>query len=371
MENPLLGRDAQPQQGTLPETRRCKGHEEQGYSQAGTAKPWERAALGAGPKLQPCFLQWPFPAPPKLTHCRVQISQPPRKDPHRQTQWFADGALLNRRKPGWPALALVLLEEALAGHLSREPLCPRGSPGTRRRGPDLLRGAEELNTKLCSLVGSHREVQSTTASLVRTHVVGSASVWREQAHGPCNAIPACCSPRHEGCWAKTLFARGLWELKGRKGAAAQRQTPGTFGDPYLRQSSPPQQWAFPSTFSRRRVAAPRKAHWVVGKGCYRSKDKSLPSRPRPSHLSPLPVALAAMVPFKPTAPSVPAVLGAAERHLASGTDPCHSHGVTKERMLSTSSPVALGFASPTYSWVTSPQLAQVWPEAGPHSPFQR
>lgn len=98
VENPLLGRDGQPQQGTLPETRRCKGHEEQGYSQAGTAKPWERAALGAGPKLQPCSLQWPFPAPPKLTHCRVQISQPPRKDPHRQTRWFANGALLNRRK---------------------------------------------------------------------------------------------------------------------------------------------------------------------------------------------------------------------------------------------------------------------------------
>ena len=97
-ENPLLSRDVQPQQGTLPETRRCTGHKEQGCSRAGTAKPWERAALGAGLKLQPSFLQWPFPAPPKLTHCRVQISQPPRKDPQCQTQWFADGALLNRRK---------------------------------------------------------------------------------------------------------------------------------------------------------------------------------------------------------------------------------------------------------------------------------
>lgn len=126
-------------------------------------------------------------------------------------------------------------------------------------------------------------------------------------------------------------------------------------------SSPPQQWAFPSTFSRRRVAAPRKAHWVVGKGCYRSKDKSLASRARASHLSPLPVALAATVPFNPTAPSVPAVLGAAERHPASGTAPCHSHGVTKERMLSVSSPVALGFASPP---PTAGSPAPSWPKPG-------
>lgn len=126
-------------------------------------------------------------------------------------------------------------------------------------------------------------------------------------------------------------------------------------------SSPPQQWAFPSTFSRRRVAAPRKAHWVVRKGCYRSKDKSLASRARASHLSPLPVALAATVPFNPTAPSVPAVLGAAERHPASGTAPCHSHGVTKERMLSVSSPVALGFASPP---PTAGSPAPSWPKPG-------
>ena len=201
-------------------------------------------------------------------------------------------------------------------------------------------------------------------------MVGSASVWREQAHGPCNAIPACCSPRHEGCQEKTLFAQGLQGVKGRKGTAEQGQTRGMFGDPYLRDSSsPPRQWALPSTFSRRRVAAPRKARWV--QRLLLQQGQRLTSRTRPSCLSPLPIAPTSRVPFKPTAPSVPAVLGAAERHLASGTDPCHSRGVRKERMLSVSSPVALGSASPTHSWVTSPQLAQVWPEAGPHSPFQR
>ena len=97
-DNPLPSRDVQPRQGTLPGTRRCTGRKEQGCSQAGTAKPWQRAALGAGLKLQPSFLHWPFPAPPALTHCPVQLSQPPGKVPQCQTQWFAGGALLNRRK---------------------------------------------------------------------------------------------------------------------------------------------------------------------------------------------------------------------------------------------------------------------------------
>lgn len=202
--------------------------------------------------------------------------------------------------------------------------------------------------------------------------MGSASVWREQARSPCDATPACCSPRHEGCQEKTLFAQGLRGVKGRKGTAGQGQTLGMFGEPYLRDdSSPPRQRALPSTFSRRRVAAPRKAQWVHGERLLPQQGQSLASRPRPSCLSPLPVAPTPTVPFYLTAPSVPAVLGAAERHLASRTDPCHCHGTRKERMLSVTSPVALGFASPTHSWATSPQLAQVWPEAGPRSPFQR
>lgn len=64
-EKPLLSRGVQPRQGTLPGNGRCTAHREQGCSRATTAKPWERAAPGAGLKLQPSSLQRPFPAPPK------------------------------------------------------------------------------------------------------------------------------------------------------------------------------------------------------------------------------------------------------------------------------------------------------------------
>lgn len=216
----------------------------------------------------------------------------------------------------------------------------------------------------------HREGQSNSASLARTRVLGSAAAWREQAHGPWNAIPACCSPRHEGCQDKTLLAQGLRGVQGKKGTAGQGQTPALFGDPYQRGfSPPPQQWALPSTFSRRRVTAPRKAHWVRGERLLLQQGQKLTSRPRASCLSSLPVAPTSTVPFHPTAPSVPALLGAAERNLPLGTVPCRSHGMRKEGDAVRVQSWGAGICFPTRGWPTSPQLAQVCPEAGP--PFQR
>lgn len=47
----LHSRALQPWQGTLPQTRRCMGHQEQGCSRHAIAKPWQRPALGIGLKL--------------------------------------------------------------------------------------------------------------------------------------------------------------------------------------------------------------------------------------------------------------------------------------------------------------------------------
>lgn len=166
---------------------------------------------------------------------------------------------------------------------------------------------------------------------------------------------------HEGCQEETVFAQGLRGVKGGKEGHCQEGANTTHVWRSLSEGLLLGTTAMGSSLSRGcgslLLAKPTGS---VLKGSCHSKDKvsHLDRGPPASPLSQSPPPPRSH--STPQPPSVPAMLGAAERHLTLATDPCHSHGTRKKRMLSVSSPVALRFASPTPSGSPAPS----WPTSG-------